>query len=129
MSLHHIEGLYTKRFLRSHTLETKVDMVVILGSVATISVIVYGMAGLATVFAQQIFTANSTIPYTHNSNKTVAKPSAVISSSTESRVVPFIIFVIVVLIIAGIARSLKHRTGKYKDNIFQIPSRIPSCLY
>jgi hypothetical protein len=54
-----IEGLYTTRFLRSHTLETKVDIVVILSTAAaTLLVIVFGTAGLATIFAQQIFTAN-----------------------------------------------------------------------
>src|SRR5215469_7596321 len=54
-----IEGLYPKRFLRTHTLETKVDMVVILSiATATLSVKVFGTAGLETIFAQQIFTAN-----------------------------------------------------------------------
>jgi hypothetical protein len=58
---------------------------------------------------------NSTSPPAFNISTTTANPPTVISSSTESRVVPFIIFVIVVVIIAGIARKLKHRRGKYKE--------------
>jgi hypothetical protein len=48
-----------------------------------------------------------------NINSTGAKP--VILPSTDSWVGPFIIFVIVVLIIAAIARKLKHKSGKYKE--------------
>ncbi|MGC2573036.1 MAG: HNH endonuclease signature motif containing protein [Candidatus Nitrosopolaris sp.] len=58
---------------------------------------------------------NSSSPYTPNSNKTVAKPSRVISSSTDNWISQFIIFVIVVLIVAAIASKLKHRKGKYKE--------------
>ena|SRR5215469_14174564 len=57
---------------------------------------------------------NSSSPYTP-SNKTVAKPSSVISSSTDNWISQFIIFVIVVLIVAAIASKLKHRKGKYKE--------------
>lgn len=49
-------------------------------------------------------------------NTTIPNPHTTISSpTTDSWVAPFIIFVIVVLIIAAIARKLKHRRGKHKE--------------
>jgi hypothetical protein len=61
--------------------------------------------------------SNSTnpLPTTSNTNTTATNPSTIISPSTDSWVAPFIIFVIVVLIIAAIARKLKHRREKYKE--------------
>jgi len=49
-----------------------------------------------------------------SSSDATATPST-ISSSTDSWVAPFIVFGIVIVIIAAIARKLKHRKGKYKQ--------------
>jgi hypothetical protein len=57
--------------------------------------------------------SNSTNPLPTNTN-TTANPSTIISPSRDSRVAPFIIFVILVLIIAAIAWKITHRKAKYK---------------
>ncbi|MGA9154646.1 MAG: hypothetical protein WBZ36_29030 [Candidatus Nitrosopolaris sp.] len=55
-------------------------------------------------------------PNTHTpTSNTGANPHTIISSSTDSRVGTFIISVSVVIIIAAVARKLKHRRGKYKE--------------
>jgi hypothetical protein len=59
--------------------------------------------------------SNSTSPPASNINTTAANPPTIISPSTDSWVGPFIIFVIIVVIIAAIERKLKHRRGKYKE--------------
>jgi hypothetical protein len=50
-----------------------------------------------------------------NINTTAANPHTIISPSSDDWVGPSIIFVIIVVIIAAIARKLKHRRGKYKE--------------
>jgi hypothetical protein len=50
-----------------------------------------------------------------NTNTTATNPSTIISPSIDNWVAPFIIFVIVVLIIAAIARKLKNKSGKHKE--------------
>jgi hypothetical protein len=61
--------------------------------------------------------SNSTnpLPPASNSNATAANSSSTISSSTDRWVAPFIIFVIVVAIIAAVVHKLKNRKGKYKE--------------
>ena len=59
--------------------------------------------------------SNSTSPPASNINTTAANPPTIISPSTDNWVGPFIIFVIIVVIIAAIAQKLKHRKGKYKE--------------
>ncbi len=59
--------------------------------------------------------SNSTSPSSpaSNTNTTATKPHAIISQSRD--IAPFIIFVILVLIIAAIVRKFKGRRGKHKE--------------
>jgi hypothetical protein len=59
--------------------------------------------------------STSTSPAASNTKAIATNPSTIISPSRDSWVAPFIIFVILVLIIAAIARKLKHRRRKHKE--------------
>ena len=60
-------------------------------------------------------TANTTTSNPPASNTTPNPPTTTSSPITYSWVGPFIIFVIVVIIIAKIAQKIKHRRGKYRE--------------